>query len=72
LADIGQHQIDMNTVALVGGGDVRIAIEDDVWFNVERTHLAIDADLNKRILDTGKARGNAPCTSKEARAVLSG
>jgi len=30
----------MNTVALVSGGDVRIDIEDNVWFNAERTRLA--------------------------------
>lgn len=67
---VGNAQLKMNAMALVVGGGVRIGLEDNIWYDDERTHLATNLELVERILDISKALGRIPYTHKEVRGVL--
>lgn len=49
LAGIGDAQLKMNSIAIANGGGVRVGLEDNIWYDKERTKLARNADLIKRI-----------------------
>jgi uncharacterized protein (DUF849 family) len=67
---IGDSQLMMNAMGIVAGGGVRIGLEDNIYFDSERTLLASNSDLIRRILDIAKAMGRTPYSQKEAREVL--
>jgi uncharacterized protein (DUF849 family) len=60
----------MNAMAIVEGGGVRIGLEDNIWFDRERTRLATNRALIERIITIGHAMGRKPYSHKEAREVL--
>ena len=39
----------MNAAAIIFGGGVRIGIEDNIWYDLNRTRLATNVDLLMRI-----------------------
>lgn len=49
LAGIGEDQLKMNAVAIAMGGGVRVGLEDNIWFDDDRTRLASNTDLLERI-----------------------
>jgi 3-keto-5-aminohexanoate cleavage enzyme len=49
LAGIGNDQLKMNSVSIAIGGGVRVGLEDNIWYDNERTKLARNVDLVKRI-----------------------
>lgn len=67
---VGNYQLQMNVVAIVAGGGVRIGLEDNIWYDAERTRLATNRDLVERIVSISKAMGLVPFTPKEARELL--
>lgn len=67
---VGDYQLQMNALALVAGGGVRIGLEDNIWYDVERTRLARNRDLIQRIVSIAKAMGREPASPKEARDLL--
>src|SRR3989338_3194351 len=54
---IGQWQLNMNAMGIVAGGGVRIGLEDNIFFDEERTQLASNSDLIKRIISIATAIG---------------
>lgn len=67
---IGNYQLPMNAMSLVAGGGVRVGLEDNIWFDKERTTLATNTDLIKRVLSIGKELGLAPYQSSEVREMF--
>jgi uncharacterized protein (DUF849 family) len=67
---IGDWQITMNAMAIVAGGGVRVGIEDNIFFDADRKHLALNCELIERILIVAKALGRKPYSHQEARKVL--
>jgi uncharacterized protein (DUF849 family) len=67
---VGKFQLPMNAVALIAGGGVRVGLEDNIWYDEERTRLASNRDLIERILTIGKALGRWPYTQSQARKLL--
>lgn len=59
VAGIGNAQLPMNAVSIAYGGGVRTGLEDNIWFDDERTTLAKNSDLVKRIVSLSKAVGRA-------------
>jgi len=57
-------------MALVAGGGVRVGLEDNLWFDRERTRLATNRSLVERIVGVAAALGRRPLTCAEARATL--
>lgn len=67
---VGNAQLAMNAMSIVAGGGVRIGLEDNIWFDLERTRLATNRELVERILLIAEAMGRKPYTCAEARALL--
>jgi 3-keto-5-aminohexanoate cleavage enzyme len=49
LGGLGSYQLQANTFAIVSGGGVRIGLEDNIWFDKNKTELASNISLLKRI-----------------------
>lgn len=49
LAGIGNSQLMINTVAIASGGGVRVGLEDNIWLDRGKTHLATNSDLLRRV-----------------------
>jgi len=67
---IGKSQILANTLGLVAGDGVRVGLEDNIWYDEEKTCFASNLDLVKRILSIAKALGRSPYSQKETRKLL--
>jgi 3-keto-5-aminohexanoate cleavage enzyme len=67
---IGDWQLKMNALAIVDGGGVRIGLEDNIYFDADRTKLASNTDLIKRIKEIAAAMGREPYSHKEVRTLL--
>ena len=67
LAGIGNEQLKMNSLSLAFGGGVRVGIEDNIWYDIERTKLARNSDLLKRVHVIANANGRSVMTPKEFR-----
>ena len=67
IAGIGDEQLKMNSVAIAIGGGVRVGLEDNIWYDTERTKLASNADLLKRIHVIANANGRKLMTPAEFR-----
>jgi len=67
---VGNPQLMVNVMALLSGGGVRIGLEDNIWFDEERTHLAANKELLQRLLVVAKTLNLTPYTHLEARKVL--
>jgi 3-keto-5-aminohexanoate cleavage enzyme len=51
VAGIGRAQLDANLMAIASAGHVRVGLEDNIWWDRERTRLATNAILVDRIRD---------------------
>jgi 3-keto-5-aminohexanoate cleavage enzyme len=67
IAGIGDDQLKMNSVSIAIGGGVRVGLEDNIWFDQERTRLATNQDLLKRIHVIANANGRNLMSSAEFR-----
>jgi 3-keto-5-aminohexanoate cleavage enzyme len=67
---VGNAQLKMNVMSLLAGGGVRVGLEDNIWYDEERTRLATNRELVERALLVAKALGQRPYTNLEARQAL--
>ncbi len=67
---IGDFQLKMNALGIVDGGGVRIGLEDNIYYDHDRTKLATNIELIKRILSIAAAVGRTPYSHREARKLL--
>jgi uncharacterized protein (DUF849 family) len=67
---VGRFQLPMNAAGLVAGGGVRVGLEDNIWFDDERTRPAMNRELVERIRSIAHAMGLTPYSRKEAREIL--
>lgn len=70
LAGIGDAQLMMNSIAIANGGGVRVGLEDNIWYDRERTRLAKNSDLIKRIHVLAEANERKIMEPKEFRRLL--
>jgi uncharacterized protein (DUF849 family) len=70
LGAIGDFQLQINSVAISMGGGVRVGLEDNIWFDRERTRLARNVDLIKRIHVLREANGREFMAAGELREIL--
>ncbi len=70
LAGIGNWQRFINSLAVVSGYHARVGLEDNIWFDEERTILATNEMLVKRVVDVAKAHGVEIATPQEVREML--
>lgn len=64
---IGNYQLTMNAMGLIAGGGVRIGLEDNIYYDTERTRLATNRELVERLVVIAGAMGMSPYTCQEAR-----
>lgn len=67
---VGDPQLRMNLMSLVSGGGVRVGIEDNIWFDEERTQLSTNFNLVKRIVSIAETIGKRSYSPMEARDLL--
>jgi uncharacterized protein (DUF849 family) len=67
---VGRAQLPVNVMALAAGGGVRIGLEDNIWFDDERTHLATNTALLERIIDIAARMDMTPLSHRETRNLL--
>ena len=67
---VGDSQLRMNAMAIVAGGGVRVGLEDNIWYDANRTRLASNRDLVERVIHIATAMGRQPCTQRKTRERL--
>jgi len=70
LAGIGDAQLMMNSIAVAAGGGVRAGLEDNIWYDPDRTTLARNADLIRRIHRLAESNERKVMTPGELRKLL--
>ena len=69
-AGIGRYQLAMNRLAIAMGGGVRVGLEDNIWFDDDRTDQATNPRLVERLVGIARAMGREPATPDQVRARL--
>jgi len=67
---VGNYQLKANIMSILSGGGVRIGLEDNIWYDIERTKLASNSELVERIVTIAKTMGFSPYSPKETRELL--
>jgi 3-keto-5-aminohexanoate cleavage enzyme len=67
---IGDSQCRMNMIGIIAGDGVRVGLEDNIWFDEERTKLATNAMLVERIATMARVLGREIATPAEVRGML--
>ena len=67
---VGNPQLKMNIISIAYGGGVRVGLEDMIWMDEQRTTLATNSGLLKRVITIGDAMGKRTMTPTEARTLL--
>jgi 3-keto-5-aminohexanoate cleavage enzyme len=67
---IGKFQLQMNVASMNFGGGVRVGLEDNIWFDENRTRLATNRELIERVLMIAKTLGIQPYSHQELRKIL--
>jgi uncharacterized protein (DUF849 family) len=70
LGGIGQAQLTLNSVAIALGGGVRVGLEDNIWFDSERTQLATNSQLISRIHRIAEAHSRPVMSPGKLRRLL--
>jgi 3-keto-5-aminohexanoate cleavage enzyme len=70
LAGLGRFQLDATLTAVAIGGHVRIGLEDNIWWDRERTRLATNPMLVERIVEAATLAERPIATPAEARRIL--
>ena len=69
-AGIGRHQLAINRLAIAMGGHVRVGLEDNLWWDDDRTELATNPRLVERLVTIARAMGREPASAAVVRERL--
>jgi 3-keto-5-aminohexanoate cleavage enzyme len=70
IGGVGDYQLPMNSIAIAIDGGVRVGLEDNVWFDPSRKHLATNQDLLNRIHRIAESNERAIMPPAELRSRL--
>ncbi len=70
IGGVGDAQLMMNSLAISIGGGVRVGLEDNIYYDSQRTRLATNLDLVKRIHVIAEANEKAIMKPAEFREIL--
>ena len=70
IAGIGNNQLMMNSLAIAVGGGVRVGLEDNIWYDAERTKLATNAKLIERVHVIANANNRKIMSPSEFRSEM--
>lgn len=71
VAGIGDAQLSANAIAIAYGGGVRVGLEDNIWFDADRTELATNVALTSRVRDLADLHGRRVMSPQQLREALS-
>ena len=69
-AGIGKFQLKINFASVLMGGNVRVGLEDNLFYNQENKELATNEMLILRVAKFANEVGRKVATAKEAREIL--
>lgn len=69
-AGIGRYQLAVNGMALAMGGNVRVGLEDSLYYDWQTRKLATNRQLVERLVRIGAELGRRPATPAETRQIL--
>lgn len=69
-AGIGRFQFYVNSLAIAMGGHVRVGLEDNLWYDDDRTVLATNAQLIERLVKLAQCVGREIATPEETRQII--
>jgi len=69
-AGIGRYQFQINALAIAMGGHVRVGLEDNLYYDEDRTQPATNAALVERVVKLADAAGREAATPDDARAMI--
>lgn len=69
-AGIGDDQLKMNSIAIAADGGARVGLEDNIYFDTNRSKLAKNSDLLNRVHMLATANERKMMSSKELRTKL--
>lgn len=69
-AGIGKFQLTINLAAILMGGNVRVGLEDNIYFDCNKDTLATNEQLVTRLVNFTKSIGREVATPKEAVSIL--
>jgi uncharacterized protein (DUF849 family) len=69
-AGIGGCQLAMNSLGVALGGGVRVGLEDNIWYDQERSRLATNADLVRRVHALAEIHERPIMTPARLRSLL--
>jgi uncharacterized protein (DUF849 family) len=67
---IGNEQLKMNSMAISMGFGVRVGLEDNIWYDTDRTTLATNTMLLERVHNIARANNRDIMKPKELRTLL--
>ena len=67
---LGRFQLPMNVASIVGGGHVRVGIEDSIYYDYNQNRLGSNEELVKRIVRIAKEMQRPIATAQQARRML--
>jgi 3-keto-5-aminohexanoate cleavage enzyme len=70
VAGIGDSQCRMNAIGIIDGSGVRVGLEDNIWFDDERTVLATNYALVERLVKIATVMERPIATPVEVRELL--
>jgi 3-keto-5-aminohexanoate cleavage enzyme len=70
LGGVGDYQLRINSLAIAMGYGARVGIEDNIWYDRNRTKLATNTELIKRIKEIALANDMETMSSPELRRLL--
>ncbi len=70
IAGIGNGQLMMNSLAIAIGKGVRVGLEDNIWYDAERTKLATNSQLIERVHVIAKANNRQIMPPSEFRTKM--
>lgn len=70
LGGVGDAQLTVNSLAVAMGYGVRVGLEDNYWYDRDRTHLATNLELLQRIQEFARANEKEVMSPQELRSLL--
>lgn len=70
LGGVGRYQLQTNSLAISMGYGVRVGLEDNIWYDEQRTRLATNRDLLKRLGEIAAANEKSFMSPGELRRLL--
>lgn len=67
---IGPAQLNVNTMAIAMGGHVRVGLEDNLHWDLDRSRLAQNGELVERIVGLAHTLGRETATPSETRRMI--